>query len=55
MIEIDAGQVAQYVTTAVTIASIITATTPTPTTGLGAKLYKILEVFALVFGRAKDR
>jgi hypothetical protein len=43
-------------TSVVTIASIVTAstTTPAPETVLG-KLYKILEVLALVLGRAKDK
>lgn len=43
-------------TSVVTIASIVTASTdtPPPETALG-KLYKILEVLALVMGKAKDK
>jgi hypothetical protein len=48
--------VVQWITAAIAIASIITATTPTPKddTILG-KFYKFIEMLAIVVGKAKDK
>lgn len=44
------------ITGIVTVASAITAITPTPKDdSFFGKFYKIIEVFALVVGRAKDK
>lgn len=46
----------KYVTLAVTIASAIAATTPTPKAGsLWAKVYKGIDWLALNIGKAKDK
>jgi hypothetical protein len=52
----NADTIISTATAVVTAASILTAATdtPKPDTWLG-KLYKILEVLALVIGRAKDK
>ena len=43
-------------TAVITIASAIAATTPTPKTGTPlAKLYSVIDFFALNFGKAKDK
>lgn len=44
------------VTSAVTLASAITAATPTPKAGsVWFKVYKVIDIFALNFGKAKDK
>ena len=51
----DITEIIGYATTAVTIASIITAATPTPRDdAVMAKFYKIIEVVGLNIGRAKE-
>lgn len=52
----NADTIVSVATGAVTVASVITASTetPKPETTLG-KLYKILEVIALVIGKAKKK
>jgi uncharacterized membrane protein len=43
-------------TAVVTLASAIAAATPTPTPGTAiAKLYAVIDFFALNFGKAKDK
>jgi hypothetical protein len=43
-------------TAAVTLASAVAATTPTPKTGsILGKLYKVVDIFALNIGKAKDK
>jgi len=45
----------EYVTAAVTIASIIASLTPTPKEGsIWAKLYKVIDWLAINVGRAKE-
>jgi hypothetical protein len=44
------------VTSVVTLASAIAAATPTPKAGtVWAKLYKVIDLFALNVGKAKDK
>jgi len=51
----NSGAIINVATGIVTIASIITAATPTPKpdSALG-RIYRLIEVFALVVGRAKQ-
>ena len=44
------------VTSVVTLASAIAAATPTPKAGsVWSKVYKVIDLFALNFGKAKDK
>jgi hypothetical protein len=44
------------VTSVVTLASAVAAATPTPKAGsVWSKVYKVIDIFALNFGRAKDK
>lgn len=52
----EAGEIWQWLTTIVTVASLVTATTPTPKDDDWlAKIYKWIETLGLVVGRAKDK
>ena len=49
-------QMVSIVTIIVTVASIVAASTPTPKDDLWiGKLYKLIDLFALNVGKAKDR
>jgi hypothetical protein len=44
------------VTSVVTLASAVAAATPTPKAGsVWSKVYKVIDIFALNFGKAKDK
>ncbi len=50
------GVIITVITSVITIASLITVGTKTPKAGTWlAKVYKIVEYFALVVGKAKDK
>ena len=52
----DIGDIWACITTIVTVASVVTATTPTPKDDEWlAKIYKWIETLGLVVGRAKDK
>lgn len=54
--EYDVDAIASWITTAVTVASIIAAVTPTPKDdGLVRTLYKIIDAVAINLGRAKEK
>lgn len=53
---VDIVQVIGWITALVTVASVITAVTPTPKDdAVLSKFYKVIEAAGLVVGKAKDK